>query len=150
MEKEETRQRQFEEIKKGIVDFSQQNLSDEYAGYALRLLERLGRKKSFFFDGETTGLWASAIIHVIARINHLFSKNKSKSLPREAICEFFGTSQSDVLEKACHIERTLDIQMGDKELCNPNLSGSLTFIEFSSGMIVSENQAKELDFLTEE
>ena len=150
MEKKEGKQKQFEEVKKCIINFSEQNLTEEFAGYALTLLERLGRTRSFSFEGETTELWASSIIHVIARLNLLFSKKTRRPLPQEAIGQFFGTKQSDVLEKASNIERTFRIKMGDKELCSPHLSGSFSFMEFSSGMIVSENQAKELDFLTED
>ena len=50
------------EIKKLIQDFCERHLNDEFVGYALKLCDKVGRKKTLTITRGKKEIWAAAIV----------------------------------------------------------------------------------------
>lgn len=137
----------IEEVQ-GLLDaFSQEHLTAELAGYVRKLWEQIGRKRNYVITGGKPEIWASAVVHVIARLNFLFDRDNPHYLPPDVICDFFGTKKSTVSAKAAEIEKAARIRMGQEGLCSPDISDGLTYVQLSNGMVVSKRMAREMGIL---
>jgi hypothetical protein len=88
--------KRLEEIKKLVQKFCGQYLNEELAGYALRLCDRLGRKRTLSIVRGRKEIWAASIVYVIARLNFLFDPENELVLTAGTICEFFGAKKSTI------------------------------------------------------
>lgn len=147
MDEKEKKQERAKEIGNLIHEFSNQYLNDELHGYAIKLLEKLTRKKTYSITSGKIEIWASAIIYVIARLNFLFDSQRPNYITADTICDFFGTKKSTVGTKATDIEKACKIRMGEEGFCNPEISDSLTFVQLPNGMILTKKMAKEAGLL---
>ncbi len=139
--------RRIEEVQGLLDEFAREHLTPELAGYVRKLWEQIGRKRNYVITGGQPEVWASAVVYVVARLNFLFDRNQPNYLPPDVICGFFGTKQSTVSAKAAQIEKACKIRTGQEGLCSPELSDSLTFVQFSNGMVISKRLAKEMGLL---
>jgi hypothetical protein len=143
MNEKETKQARAKEIGDLINEFCNRYLNDELHGYAIRLLEKLTREKTYSIISGKIEIWASAIIYVIARLNFLFDSQNPNHISHDTICDFFGTKKSTVGNKATDIEKACKIRIGEEGLCNPEITESFSFLQLSNGMIPSKKMAKE-------
>jgi hypothetical protein len=137
----------IKEVQDLLEAFSQAHLTPELAGYVRKLWEQIGRKRNYVITGGKPEVWASAVIHVIARVNFLFDRSNPHYLPPDVICDFFGTKKTTVSAKATEIERTCRIQMGQEGLCSTELSDSFTLVQLPNGMVLTKKMAKEMGIL---
>lgn len=147
MDEKEKKIRQMAEIKKLLAEFSTQYLTEELAGYVFVLLEKLGRKRTYSLTRGKPGIWASAIVYVIARLNFLFDSQNPRYLSADVICDFFGTKKSTVSMKATEIEKACNIRMGEEGLCSSELSDSLSLVQLTNGLVITRKQAKEMGLM---
>jgi len=137
----------IKEVEELLEAFSPEHLTPELAGYVRRLWEQIGRKRNYVITGGKPQVWASAVIHVIARLNFLFDRSSPHYLPPDVICGFFGTKKSTVSAKAADIEKACRIRIGHEGLCSRELSDSLTFVQLPSGFLVTKQMAREMGIL---
>jgi hypothetical protein len=147
MNEKEKKQERAKEISNLIHEFSNQYLNDELRGYAIMLLEKLTRKKTYSITSGKIEIWASAIIYVIARLNFLFDSQNPNYISTDTICDFFGTKKSTVGNKATDIEKACKIRIGEEGFCNPEISESFSFVQLPNGIILSKKMAKEAGLL---
>jgi hypothetical protein len=147
MNEKEIKQERAKEIGNLIVKFSNRHLNDELCGYAIKLLEKLARKKTYSITSGKSEIWASAIIFVIARLNFLYDSKSPNYISQDSICDFFGTKKSTVGTKAAGIEKACKIGVGEEDFCSPDISDSLTLVQLSNGMILTKKMAKEAGLL---
>ena len=147
MNEKEEKQARAKEIGVLINEFSNRYLDNELHGYAIKLLEKLTRKKTYSITSGKIEIWASAIIYVIARLNFLFDPQSPNYITADTICDFFGTKKSTVGTKATDIEKACKIRMGEEGLCNQEISDSLTIVQLPNGMILTKKMAKEAGLL---
>ena len=143
MNEKEKKQVIAKEISHLINKFCDRYLNDELRGYAIKLLEKLTRKRTYSITSGKIEIWASAIIYVIARLNFLFDPENPFYISADTICSFFGTKKSTVGSKATDIEKACKIRMGEEGLCNSEISDSLTLIQFPNGLVLTKKMAKE-------
>ena len=62
------------EIMAMVESFCDPHLNDELTGCALRLCDKLSRKRKLDITRGRKEIWAAAIVYVIARLNFLFDK----------------------------------------------------------------------------
>ncbi|MFC1508640.1 DUF6398 domain-containing protein [Candidatus Omnitrophota bacterium] len=103
------------EIKKLIQDFCERHLNDEYLDYALKLSDKLRRKKTISITRGKMEIWAAAIVYVIARLNFLFDREHEYFITADTICEFFNTKKSTIGNKATQIEKSCKLGMEKKD-----------------------------------
>ena len=143
------KQVRIDEVKTLLEGFSEQHLasSPELAGYIDKLWDQVGRKRNYVITGGAREVWATAVVHVVARLNFLFDTANPNYLSADTICGHFGTKKSTVSARATEIEKTCRIRMGHEGLCSPELSDSLTMVKLSNGMLITKQMAKEVGLL---
>lgn len=147
MNEKDNTQKRIHEVTALIEDFSKRYLSPELSEYAFNLLGQLGRKRTYFITRGKKQIWASAIIHVIARLNFLFDTDNEYHITADTICEFFGTNKTTVSSKATQIEKACKIRMGQEGLCSSQISDSLSLVQLPNGLVLTKKQAKEMGLL---
>lgn len=147
MNEKEKNQERAKEISNLINEFCNRYLNDELRGYAIKLLEKLTRKRTYSIISGRIEIWASAIIYVIARINFLFDSENPNYISTDTICDFFGTKKSTVGSKATDIEKASKIRMGEEGFCSSEISDSLSFVQLPNGIVLTKKMAKEAGLL---
>ncbi len=147
MNEKEKKQEREKEISNLINEFCNRYLNDDLRGYAMKLLEKLTRKRTYSIMSGKIEIWASAIIWVIARLNFLFDSQNPNNISTDTICDFFDTKKSTVGNKATDIEKACKIRMGEEGLCNSEISDSLSFVQLPNGIVLTKKMAKEAGLL---
>jgi hypothetical protein len=137
----------IEEVRSLLDAFAREHLTPDLTGYVHKLWEQIGRKRNFVITGGRKEIWASAVVHVIARLNFLFDRDSPHYLPPDVICGFFGTRKSTVSAKAAQIEQACHIRMGQEGLCDPAISDSFTFLQLPNGLMMSRKMARDMGWL---
>lgn len=147
MNEKEKKQERAKKISNLINGFCNRYLNDDLQGYAMKLLERLTRKRTYSITSGRIEIWASAIIWVIARLNFLLDSQNSNNISTDTICDFFDTKKSTVGNRATDIEKACKIRMGEEGLCNSEISDSLSFVQLPNGIVLTKRMAKEAGLL---
>jgi hypothetical protein len=138
-----------EEIKALVQAFCDRYLNEELAGYALKLCDKLGRKRALPIVRGRKEIWAASIVYVIARLNFLFDPENEVFLTADTICEFFGTKKSTVGNKATQIEKACDLGFGAEGFCSAEICDALTLVELPNGLVIPKNMLPELEVVYE-
>ena len=139
----------IQEIKELVQAFCNRHLNEELTGYALKLCDKLGRKRTLSIVRGRKEIWSAAIVYVIARLNFLFDMEKEFFLTADTICDFFGAKKSTVGNKATQIERACKLGLGAEGFCSPHISDSLTFVQTPDGFIFPKSMLAEPEILVE-
>ena len=144
---EKTKQKQ-DEIIEMVTSFCDENLNEEYADLAIKLVEKMGRKHNVPFKRGRLDIWASAVIYCLAQVNFLFDKSFEPYISADDICNYFGTKKSTVSQKASKISDMFNLEPFDKEFSTKELlDNTPTFVMGSEGFI---RQIDEMDFFFNE
>jgi len=125
------------------------HLTPELEGYAVRLCEKLGRKRIINIVRGGKEIWAASIIYVIARLNFLFDKQNENYITVDTICNYFGTKKSTIGTKATQIENTCKLNIGAEGYCSKEISDSLTFYQTPEGFIIPKSMIDNREFIFE-
>ena len=140
----------YRKIKELIDSFTQAYFKDdkEISSFVFKLLKKL---KDDDFEDISRGkpeIWASAIIHVIARLNFLFDKSMANHLDGfHTICDFFSTHKHTVGNKASHIQVELDIGDGNYDFTREELADAVNIVPLPNGFITTVKHVKEIESL---
>jgi len=139
MKKEKTK-----EVTERVESFCKQYLTGELTACALRLSDKLGRIRKLDITRGKNEIWAASIVYVIARVNFLFDKANNNFITADIICDFFDTKKTTTGNKATTIEKALNICIGDTNYCTTEIKESFSFVETSSGFILSQKMVNEM------
>jgi len=139
----------LKEIKQLVQAFCDRHLNEELAGYALKLCQSLGRKRTLVITRGKKEIWAAAIVYVIARLNFLFDRENEYFLTADTICEFFGTKKTTVGNKATQIEKACGIGMGAEGFCSQHISDMFTLVELPNGLVVPKSMLPDFEIVYE-
>ncbi len=138
----------FNEVAALLAQFGQAHLDAELTGFTVELWRRICRRKSPDCLRGQPGIWAAAVIHVIARMNFLFDRSQPVHLSFDTICAYFQTNKTTIGSKATTIEGTLKLRPhSEPGLCRGSLQESFTTVRLSNGMLLSSAMAKRLGYL---
>ena len=98
-----------------IKEFCTERLDDDYFELSVRLVEKLGRKRTVPFMSGKIEIWAAAVIHALGTINFLFDKSFQPYVTVEEINDFFGTNKSSSTGKSKVIRDLLNLAYFDDE-----------------------------------
>ena len=135
MAKIEKRER-VDEIKGMVSAFCDLHLPTEFAGYAFKLCDKLGRMRKLSITRGKTEIWAAAIVYAIARLNFLFDPESENHITPDTICGFFRTKKSTVGNKATQIEKACDLVVGAEGYCSKEISDAFMLFETPEGLIL--------------
>lgn len=143
------KKQRLEEIKGLALAFCEEHLNEELAGYALKLCEKLARKRKLSITRGQKEIWAAAIVYVIARLNFLFDMENEFFLSADTICDFFGTKKLTIGNKATQIEKICNLKLGAEGFCSSDITDALTLVELPNGLIVPKNMLPDFDIVYE-
>lgn len=143
------RKQRVAEVADLLEEFCAANLSDEIAVFVQELWQRIGRKRTYHITGGKPEIWAAAVVYVIARLNFLFDKTNEEYLSPDDICGFFSTKKRTIAARASEIEKACRIGIGEPGLCHRRISDSLTIVEFSNGLVLPLDVAREMGLVRE-
>lgn len=130
-----------------VSDFCHNKLNEEYKNLCVKMVEKLGRKKTVPFITGRLEIWASSIIYTIGNLNFLFDKSFEPSyIPSSAIHEYFGTSSSTVSAKSKIIRDLLKVNRFKDEFSTNLMTANNPFNRF----VVLNNAIVSFDDLAEE
>ena len=136
-------------IKEMIHSFCEEHLTQELEGYAVKLCEKLGRKRIINIVRGKKEVWAASIIYVIARLNFLFDKQNENYITVDSLCKYFGTKKSTIGTKATQIEKTCSFSIGAEGYCSKEISDSFTFYQTPDGFIIPKRMVENREFIIE-
>ncbi|MDQ8735776.1 DUF6398 domain-containing protein [Paenibacillus sp. LHD-38] len=110
-----------DELLELVKGFCQDKLDEEYERLSIKMVEKLGRKRTVPFMSGKLVVWAAGIIHALGTINFLFDKNSQPYATVHDICEFFGTAQSTTSQKSKVIRDLLKLGYFDSEFSTASL-----------------------------
>ena len=139
----------IQEIKELVQAFCNRHLNEELTGYALKLCDKLGRKRTLSIVRGRKEIWAASIVYVIARLNFLFDPENEFFLTADTICEFFGAKKSTIGNKATQIEKACDLALGAEGFCSPEISDALTLVELPNGLVIPKSMLPEFEVVYE-
>ena len=124
-------------------------MNEELKSYALKLCDKLNRKRKISITSGKKEIWAASIIYVIARLNFLFDSENELFLSADTICDFFGTKKSTVRNKATQIEEACNLGIGAEGFCSPEISDALTLVELPGGFVIPKSMLRDFDIVSE-
>jgi hypothetical protein len=139
----------LQEVKELVRGFCDQYLNEELAGYALKLCDKLGRKRTLSIVRGRKQIWAASIVYVIARLNFLFDVENELFLTADTICEFFGAKKSTIGNKATQIEKACNLGLGAEGFCSPEISDALTLVELPNGLVIPKSMLPKFEVMYE-
>jgi len=139
----------LKEIKELVVYFSAEHLNEELQSYALKLCDKLGRKRKISITSGKKEIWAASIIYVIARLNFLFDSKNELFLSADTICDFFGVKKSTIGSKATQIEKACKLGLGAEGFCSPEISDALTLVELPNGFVIPKSMLPKPNIIVE-
>ncbi|MGG4035213.1 DUF6398 domain-containing protein, partial [Paenibacillus cisolokensis] len=83
-----------------VRSFCQEYLDEEYEQLSMKMVEKLGRKRTVPFMSGKLEVWAAGIIHAIGTVNFLFDKSFQPYATVHDICAHFGVAQSTTSQKS--------------------------------------------------
>ena len=129
MEKEKIIEKQ-QEIIQLVKSFCAENLNEEYAALAEKLICKLGRKRNVPFVAGQTAIWAAAVIHALGTINFLFDKSSKPYVSIDDINDFFGTKKSTTGNKSKEIRELLKLGYWDSEFSTQRMTNNNPYANF--------------------
>ena len=95
MDKQQLKEREAR-ITELATAFCKEHLDDECAELCTKLVQKLGRKRSYPLQSGRVEIWAAASVYTICSINFMFSKSSRLNTSSAEIAEHFGASGSTI------------------------------------------------------
>lgn len=127
------------EIREQVKRFCELHLDEELTDFALKLCDKLAKKRTLDIGRGNVEIWAASIVYVIARLNFLFDKENEYVLEADTICDFFGTKKSTTGNKATVIEKACNLGIGAEGFCRADIVDMMTLVELDNGMVIPKN-----------
>lgn len=117
MDKQQLKEREAKIIELAVA-FCNEHLDEECADLCTKLVQKLGRKRTFPLQSGRLEIWAAAAVYTICSINFMFSKSSRLSTSSAEISDYFGASNSTIAQKSRVIKDLLKIS----NVFDPNFS----------------------------
>lgn len=107
MEKADIKARE-NELADMVEKFCKEHINDAYADACVRMVRKLGRKRSNPLARGKLEIWAATIVYTVGVSNFLFYRKGSPYLPAETIRHYFGdVPQATITSKGKQIRDML-------------------------------------------
>ncbi|MDF2904324.1 MAG: hypothetical protein K0S25_1962 [Bacillus sp. (in: firmicutes)] len=124
-----------------VQNFCRAHLDEEYEQLVVKMVEKMGRKRTVPFMTGKLEVWAAGIIHAIGTINFLFDKSFPPYATANDICQYFGVAQSTSSQKSKVIRDMFKMSYFDNEFGTVRSQESNPFNKMISinGLIVPKD-----------
>lgn len=145
MEKQKIKERR-EKIMDLVRDFCAKNLDEDYLELAVRLTQKLGRKRTNPLSTGKPEIWAAGIIHALGTINFLFDKSFEPFVTVDEINDYFNTKKSTVGNKSRQIREMFKLDRWNNEFSTQVMLENNPL----NNMVVVDGMIVPIDSLPEE
>jgi hypothetical protein len=118
--------------------FAERYLDEDYKMLCRKLIEKMSRKRQVPFLSGRLDIWAAAVVYALGQINFLFDKSFEPYVSATDLCDYFGTSQSTISQKAKTIRDMFKMRYFDEEFSTEKMQNENPLNEFVmvNGLIV--------------
>ena len=88
------------EIKNIIMDFSNENLNEEYTNKSLEILDKLEDANAEILGTSRTDIWAASILNIVLDMNGVFNKKHAMYMTKKDFSQKIGVSAGTIKNKA--------------------------------------------------
>lgn len=100
MDKKQELKLKEQELIQSVSFFCKEKLNDEYEQLCIKMIQKLGRKRSCPFERGNLDIWAASVVYTIGNMNFLFDKSFEPYIQSSEIHDYFGTKSSTVSAKS--------------------------------------------------
>ena len=101
------------EIKNIIMDFSNENLNEEYTNKSLEILDKLEDANAEILGTSRTDIWAASILNIVLDMNGVFNKKHAMYMTKKDFSQKIGVSAGTIKNKAEAVKEILKIEEND-------------------------------------
>jgi hypothetical protein len=102
-------QETYDKIAPLIIEFCDDKANSEYKEYALKLLEKLCRKRPSPLVSGRANTWACSIMYALGQVNFMFDKSQPVHMKTKELADYFGISASTAANKAADIKKMFNM-----------------------------------------
>lgn len=100
MDKKQELKLKEQELIQSVSSFCKEKLNDEYEQLCIKMIQKLGRKRSCPFERGSLDIWAASVVYTIGNMNFLFDRSFEPYIQSSEIHDYFGTKSSTVSAKS--------------------------------------------------
>lgn len=104
------------EIKQLIIDFSSENLNEEFKNKSIEILEKLYDTNSEILSTSRTDIWAASILSTVLEVNGVFNKKHPMYITKKDFSQKAGVSAGTIKNKADAVKEILNIVENDERV----------------------------------
>lgn len=101
--------------------FCQTHLDTDYEELCQKVILKLSRKRTVPFLSGRLEIWAASIIQALGQVNFLFDKSFEPFVSVATLNQYFGTTQSTVMNKARELRRMLGMDSFTSEFATQRM-----------------------------
>ena len=101
------------QIKNIIMDFSNENLNEEYTNKSLEILDKLEDANAEILGTSRTDIWAASILNIVLDMNGVFNKKHAMYMTKKDFSQKIGVSAGTIKNKAEAVKEILKIEEND-------------------------------------
>ena len=104
------------QIKEIIIDFSNENLSEEYKVKSIEILDRLKEANEDILSTSRIDIWAASILNIVLDMNGVFNKKHEMYMTKKDFSQKIGVSAGTIKNKAEAVKEMLNIVENDERV----------------------------------
>lgn len=117
------------QIKEIIIDFSKENLSEEYKQKSIEILDRLEEANEEILTTSRTDIWAASILNIVLDMNGVFNKKHPMYMTKKDFSQKIGVSAGTIKNKADAVKENLNIVENDERVIISSIQESTKVLE---------------------
>ena len=95
------------------MDFSNENLNEEYTNKSLEILDKLEDANAEILGTSRTDIWAASILNIVLDMNGVFNKKHAMYMTKKDFSQKIGVSAGTIKNKAEAVKEILKIEEND-------------------------------------
>ena len=123
------------------MDFSNENLNEEYTNKSLEILDKLEDANAEILGTSRTDIWAASILNIVLDMNGVFNKKHAMYMTKKDFSQKIGVSAGTIKNKAEAVKEILNIQENDARVMISSANESAEKVEEKKETVAKEEVA---------
>ncbi|MEG0855492.1 MAG: DUF6398 domain-containing protein [Terrisporobacter sp.] len=131
------------EIEQIIIDFSNENLNEEFKNKSIEILEKLEETNKDILSTSRTDIWAASILSAVLDVNGVFGKKHPMYMTKKDFSQKAGVSAGTIKNKADSVKEILNIVENDERVIISSTEESTKKVEVKEEVAVTAVEVKD-------
>ncbi|WP_455540142.1 DUF6398 domain-containing protein [Terrisporobacter sp.] len=132
------------QIKDIIVNFSNENLNEEFSNKALKILDKVEDANAEILETSRTDIWAASILNLVLDMNGVFNKKHPMYMTKKDFSSNIGVSAGTIKNKAEAVKELLNIEENDARVMITSANESTETVVKEEVAVTTEAPAKKV------